>query len=49
MRTAKTTGRTIRRTAHMRPLDGSGREWTADPQELEPMRHLEPDMPAGAR
>ncbi|MEV6957475.1 hypothetical protein [Streptomyces sp. NPDC051183] len=49
VRTSKATGRTISRTAHMRPLDGSGREWTADPRELEPLRHLAPDMPAGAR
>ncbi|MFD3329623.1 hypothetical protein [Streptomyces sp. NPDC058701] len=49
VRTAKATGRTISRTAHMRPLDGSGREWTADPKELAPLRHLAPDMPAGTR
>ncbi|MFF3215591.1 hypothetical protein ACFYYB_33800 [Streptomyces sp. NPDC002886] len=49
VRTAKATARTIRRTAHMRPLHGSGGEWPADPRELEPLRHLAPDMPAGAR
>ncbi|MFD6891167.1 hypothetical protein [Streptomyces sp. NPDC059957] len=47
LRTAKATGRTIGRTAHMRPLDGSGREWTAEPHELKLLRHLAPDMPAG--
>ncbi|MGP3636867.1 hypothetical protein ACTU45_26515 [Streptomyces sp. 24-1644] len=49
VRTSKVTGRTISRTAHMRPLDGSGREWTADPKELETLRCLAPDMPAGTR
>ncbi|MFJ7272280.1 hypothetical protein ACIQV3_37580 [Streptomyces sp. NPDC099050] len=38
VRTAKTTGRTTSRTAHMRPLDGSGCEWTADPRELKLLR-----------
>ncbi|GAA3386373.1 hypothetical protein [Streptomyces racemochromogenes] len=47
--TSKTTGRAISRTAHMRPLDRSGREWTTDPRELEPLRVLAPDMPAGVR
>ncbi|WP_371619945.1 hypothetical protein [Streptomyces sp. NBC_00454] len=49
VRTSKLTGRTISRTAHMRPLDSSGREWTADPAALTPLRALAPDMPAGAR
>ncbi|MGW6412903.1 hypothetical protein ACWF95_38005 [Streptomyces vinaceus] len=48
VRTSKLAGRTISWTAHMRPLDGSGREWTADPRELKPLRELAPDMRAGA-
>lgn len=49
IRTSKTTGKMISQTAHMRPLDTSGREWTADPRDLKPLRRLAPDMPAGAR
>ncbi|MFK0016298.1 hypothetical protein [Streptomyces sp. NPDC091027] len=49
IRTSKATGKTVGRTAHMRPLDASGREWTADPRELTPLRLLAPDMPAGAQ
>ncbi|MGO4462601.1 hypothetical protein AB4039_35735 [Streptomyces sp. M-16] len=49
IRTSKPTGNEVGRTAHMRPLDRSGREWTADPRELKPFRHLTPDAPAGAR
>ncbi|WP_326594314.1 hypothetical protein [Streptomyces sp. NBC_01294] len=48
IRTSKVTGKPVGRTAHMRPMDGSGREWTADPRELEPLRLLAPDV-AGAR
>ncbi|MCY0961488.1 hypothetical protein [Streptomyces sp. H27-H5] len=46
-RTSKSTGKVIDQTAHMRPLDGSGREWTADPRELQVLRRLAPDMAAG--
>ncbi|MDD9383097.1 hypothetical protein M8Z33_41925 [Streptomyces sp. ZAF1911] len=49
IRTSKTTGKRVSQTAHMRPLDTSGREWTADPRELKPLRRLAPDVPAGAR
>lgn len=45
---AKKTNKLIRRVAHMRPLDASGKEWTANPQELQPVRPIAPDMPAGA-
>ncbi|MFE1556121.1 hypothetical protein ACFW6V_14230 [Streptomyces sp. NPDC058734] len=47
--TSKPTGRTISQTTHMRPPDRSGREWTTDPREPEPLRLLATDMPAGAR
>ncbi|MFG2618016.1 hypothetical protein ACGFXC_10350 [Streptomyces sp. NPDC048507] len=46
---SKQTGRVIKTVAHMRPLDSSGKEWTASPRELQPVRPLAPDMPAGAR
>ncbi|WP_406183907.1 hypothetical protein [Streptomyces sp. NBC_01006] len=32
---SKLTGRPVRKVAHMRPLDHSGREWTADPDTLQ--------------
>ncbi|UUY52765.1 hypothetical protein NRK68_36535 (plasmid) [Streptomyces yangpuensis] len=35
IRTSKVTGKPVGRTAHMRPMDGSGREWTADPPRAE--------------
>ncbi|MEU3352295.1 hypothetical protein [Streptomyces sp. NPDC037389] len=34
---SKLTGRPVRKVAHMRPLDHSGREWTADPDTLQPV------------
>ncbi|MFD4241159.1 hypothetical protein ACFWP3_06090 [Streptomyces sp. NPDC058525] len=46
---AKISGRLIRTVAHMRPLDSSGREWTAEVEELQPIRPIPPDMPAGYR
>ncbi|MGR4879551.1 hypothetical protein ACIPUC_08980 [Streptomyces sp. LARHCF249] len=46
---SKTTGSLIRTVAHMRPADASGREWTADPKQLQPVRPISPDMPEGAR
>ncbi|MFJ7205235.1 hypothetical protein ACIQWR_17035 [Streptomyces sp. NPDC098789] len=39
---SKLTDRPVRKVAHMRPLDHSGREWTADPdtlQLLQPITH----------
>ncbi|WP_371616046.1 hypothetical protein [Streptomyces sp. NBC_00454] len=39
---SKLTDRPARKVAHMRPLDHSGREWTADPdtlQLLQPITH----------
>ncbi|MFI8504947.1 hypothetical protein ACIGFK_41545 [Streptomyces sp. NPDC085524] len=48
-RTSKLTGRTIGRTAHMRPHDHSGREWTADPSELLPLHAVAQNVTAGAR
>ncbi|MDD9377867.1 hypothetical protein M8Z33_14595 [Streptomyces sp. ZAF1911] len=32
---SRLTGRPVRKVAHMRPLDHSGREWTADPDTLQ--------------
>ncbi|WP_327267135.1 hypothetical protein OG444_40535 (plasmid) [Streptomyces sp. NBC_01232] len=49
IRTSKVTGKTVDRIAHMRPMDGSGREWTADPRELKPLRLFAPDVAAGVR
>lgn len=49
IRTSRSTGKTVGRTAHMRPTDGSGREWTADPRELKPLLHIAPDLTTGAR
>ncbi|MFD9621866.1 hypothetical protein ACFWB2_31960 [Streptomyces virginiae] len=43
---AKQSGRLVRTVAHMRPLDNSGKEWTADPDELQPIR---PISKAGVR
>lgn len=38
------SGRVLSRTAHVRPDDGSGREWTTDqPQSLRPARPITPD------
>jgi hypothetical protein len=34
---SKTTGKVVKKVAHMRPLDDSGREWTADPDALRPL------------
>ncbi len=45
----KATGKLIRSVAHMRPLDGSGREWTSDPADLQPIRPTAPDIPERAR
>lgn len=42
---SKQTGRLIRTVAHIRPLDSSGKEWTSDPAELQPLRPIAPDMP----
>ncbi|MER6249991.1 hypothetical protein ABT224_01140 [Streptomyces sp. NPDC001584] len=39
---SKLTDRPVRKVAHMRPMDQSGREWTADPdtlQLLQPITH----------
>lgn len=33
---SRETGRTVRAVAHLRPIDGSGREWTANPANLTP-------------
>ncbi|MFF4646758.1 hypothetical protein [Streptomyces sp. NPDC001389] len=46
---AKTTDALIKTVAHMRPLDSSGREWTAEVEGLQPIRPIAPDMPAGHR
>ncbi|MFI5763924.1 hypothetical protein ACIA8F_23665 [Streptomyces sp. NPDC051563] len=46
---SKIGNRLIRTVAHMRPLDASGREWTAEVEELQPIRPIAPDMPAGYR
>ncbi|MFE4635029.1 hypothetical protein ACFRJ1_16865 [Streptomyces sp. NPDC056773] len=45
----KVTDRLIKTVAYVRPLDSSGREWTADVGELQPIRPIAPDMPAGHR
>lgn len=38
------SGRVLSRTAHVRPGDGSGREWTTDqPQALRPCGPITPD------
>ncbi|MER8096482.1 hypothetical protein [Streptomyces goshikiensis] len=37
---SKLTGRPVRKVAHMRPLDHSGREWTADPDTLQPLQPI---------
>ncbi|MFE1787186.1 hypothetical protein ACFW7J_02080 [Streptomyces sp. NPDC059525] len=47
--TSKITGRVVKRVAHMRPLDDSGREWTADPGSLQPLRPLASNVAAGPR
>ncbi|MCJ1677056.1 hypothetical protein MTF65_06795 [Streptomyces sp. APSN-46.1] len=47
--TSKTTDKVIRRVAHMRPADGSGREWTADPRSLQPLIPLGHTNPADTR
>ncbi|MBT2453211.1 hypothetical protein [Streptomyces sp. ISL-86] len=47
---SKLTGRPVRKVAHMRPMDHSGREWTADPdtlQLLQPIAHSA--QPSGTR
>ncbi|MGH8918784.1 MAG: hypothetical protein ACRD0H_10710 [Actinomycetes bacterium] len=47
---SKLTGRPVRKVAHMRPMDQSGREWTADPdtlQLLQPIAHSA--QPGGTR
>ncbi|MFI5759676.1 hypothetical protein ACIA8F_01895 [Streptomyces sp. NPDC051563] len=42
---SKLTGRPVRKVAHMRPMDHSGREWTADPDTLQPLRPVSPPAP----
>ncbi|TLQ45046.1 hypothetical protein [Streptomyces marianii] len=42
---SKLTGRPVRKVAHMRPMDHSGREWTADPDTLQPLRQISPSAP----
>ncbi|MFD9480946.1 hypothetical protein [Streptomyces nojiriensis] len=37
---SKLTSRPVRKVAHMRPLDHSGREWTADPDTLQPLQPI---------
>ncbi len=46
---ARTSNRLIKTVAHMRPLDSSGREWTADVEELQPIRPIAPEIPARYR
>ncbi|GAA0285759.1 hypothetical protein GCM10010302_25030 [Streptomyces polychromogenes] len=45
--TSKVSNRVVKTVAHMRPLDDSGREWTADPGTLRPLRPIASDLPAG--
>ncbi|WP_284576518.1 hypothetical protein [Streptomyces sp. 2P-4] len=47
--TSKITGRVVKRVAHMRPLDDSGREWTADPGSLQPLLPLASNVAADPR
>ncbi|WP_030711159.1 hypothetical protein [Streptomyces sp. NRRL F-2580] len=42
---SKITGRQVREVAHMRPMDHSGREWTADPDTLQPLRPISLPVP----
>lgn len=37
---SKLTGRPVRKVAHMRPMDHSGLEWTADPDTLHPLQPI---------
>lgn len=45
--TSKITSKVVKKVAHMRPLDESGREWTADPGTLQPLRPIAASLPAG--
>lgn len=40
---SRATDRVVKRTAHLRPVDGSGWEWTADPRTLKPAVPVNPD------
>ncbi|WP_332757698.1 hypothetical protein [Streptomyces sp. MT206] len=42
---SKITGRQVRKVAHMRPMDHSGREWTADPDTFQPLRPISLPVP----
>ncbi|WP_327324565.1 hypothetical protein OG735_20080 [Streptomyces sp. NBC_01210] len=42
---SKLTGRPVRKVAHMRPMDDSGREWTAEPDTLQPLCPISPLAP----
>ncbi|MHC6627480.1 hypothetical protein ACYTFC_15460 [Streptomyces globosus] len=46
---SKTTDKVVKRVAHMRPLDDSGREWTADPGSLRPLRASASNVAADTR
>ncbi|MDH6538000.1 hypothetical protein [Streptomyces sp. SPB4] len=43
---SKISNRVVKRVAHMRPLDNSGREWTADPGTLQPLQPIASKLPA---
>ncbi|MGC4947226.1 hypothetical protein ACLQ2N_13645 [Streptomyces sp. DT224] len=47
--TSKTTDKVVKRVAHMRPMDDSGREWTADPGSLQPLRPSASNVAADTR
>ncbi len=47
--TSKITGKVVKKVAHMRPMDDSGREWTADPGSLQPLRPLASNVAADTR
>ncbi|MEU3426173.1 hypothetical protein [Streptomyces gardneri] len=46
---SKTTDKVVKRVAHMRPMDESGREWTADPGSLQPLRPSASNVAADTR
>ncbi|MFE2152534.1 hypothetical protein ACFXAO_21160 [Streptomyces lavendulae] len=44
---SKISNRVVKRVAHMRPLDDSGREWTADPGTLQSLQPIASKLPTG--
>ncbi|WP_445402161.1 hypothetical protein ACSMX9_11620 [Streptomyces sp. LE64] len=47
--TAKITSKVVKKVAHMRPIDDSCRELTADPGSLQPLRPLASNVAADTR